>query len=119
MYFPKSAAVVLLQQRSYANNVVNKYFEKMPISKKQVMNNDKFINHLEKYYSEIVKNYAKDIIENLDDNDSVNSVLDIGCGLGLIDLSLYNLCKNKPVLYLLDGSPDKIYDDKLRIAKKG
>ncbi len=60
-------------------------------------------------------NQAKDIelnVENLFENEietfknflpkSIDSIMDIGCGLGIIDIYLNKFYRNKPIFYLLD-----------------
>ena len=120
-YFPKEAAVVLVQQRSYANKLLDKYFTSTPKKKSEIIHNTDYINELSQYYEPRVKMAEEFIFDALGDNFKCNSVLDIGCGIGVSSLAIYNSKHliDKPDLYLLDGSPNKIHDDKLRIAKKG
>lgn len=120
-YFPKEAAAVLVQQRSYANTLLDKYFTSTPKKKSELFNNTDYINELSQYHEAAFKTADESIFGALGDDFKCNSVLDIGCGIGVSSLAIYHSKKSndKPDLYLLDGSPNKIHDDKLRIAKKG
>jgi hypothetical protein len=119
MYFPERAAVVMLQQRSYANQAMEEYFDAPPTKKSEAMANKEFIAHLARHYGRAVERGEAFFVEAIGKEARVGSILDIGCGMAWADLSLYKALEVKPMLYLLDGSPAAVDDDELRVAKAG
>lgn len=119
MYIPERTAVVMLQQRSYANEILDEFFDSTATKKSEVMANKAFLKRLQEHFYPTVDGYGRLIVEAIGPHRKIRSVLDIGCGMGWADLGLYSRLEEKPMLYLLDGSPETLYDDELRIAKRG
>lgn len=119
MYFPKRAAVALVQQRSYANEILGKHFDVVPTKKSALIANERFIEELAVEFKEVVSDYGDLVLNAIGPDIRIESILDIGCGVGWADLGIYTKLKHKPMLYLLDGSPERIDDDELRIAQRG
>ncbi len=119
LYFPPQAAVVMLQQRSYANQILNDYFDQPPQTKSEVMRNKEFIRALRDHMKTVLMRYGPTLLDFLGEEKGIRKILDIGCGMAWFDLSIYMFMKTKPDLFLVDGYPHPVQDDVLRIAERG
>lgn len=98
---------VLFQRTNYLPKMKLSFLERL-LDKLKFQNNYKnFVKKfaeeskedIDKQYSETMDSLSKFIFNNLTSN--VGSILDIGCGIGGVDVYLYHLL-NKPKIHLLD-----------------
>lgn len=97
-FFPREAAVVWYQQGQSDH-----FFETIPTTKKEVMANEKFCAQTRDELRGIVERSARILFDHLGGQPRIESILDVGCGLGLFSLSIYRQSYHKPILYLVDG----------------
>jgi len=102
---PDRAVDVLIRQGGYHDLIkkhffITRLFPWWPLRPGKVHSKRKFVDSLLKHRLERVSHHADVILEYAPENTS--SILDIGCGLGLVDLVLYKRIKPSPDVYLLD-----------------
>ena len=102
---PDRAVDVLIRQGGY-DDIIKKYFfikrifPRWPIKPNKVHGNKDFVKSLLSHRIEAVNQHADVILKYVPKN--IKSIIDIGCGLGLVDLALYKRIKPSPDIYLLD-----------------
>lgn len=102
---PDRAVDVLIRQGGYHGLIkkyfwMNRLFPRWPLSSKKVHANKQFLDRLLQHRIESVNHHADLILKYAP--QSLRSILDIGCGLGLVDLVLYKRIHPAPDVYLLD-----------------
>jgi SAM-dependent methyltransferase len=102
---PVTAVDVLVRQGGYQDLVkkhflINRFFPHWPLNPTQLHANKAFVNALLQRRIDKVNQLADAILGATSEN--IASILDIGCGLGLVDLVLYKRISPSPDVYLLD-----------------
>lgn len=102
---PDRAVDILIRQGGYDDIIkkhffIKRIFPRWPLKPNKVHGNKKFVKSLLSHRSEAVNQHADVILKYVSRN--IKSILDIGCGLGLVDIVLYKRIKPYPDIYLLD-----------------
>ncbi len=105
MDVPSDAVSVLIRQGGYQDLIrkyffLNRFFLRWPLDEKKVLSNHGFVSEFIERKRIEVNEYAASILSCC--QGDVASVLDVGAGLGLVDLVLYKKMKSMPSIYLLD-----------------
>lgn len=105
LHVPIRAVDVLMRQGGYQDLVkkhfpVNRFFPWWSLKSEKVHANNQFVTALLQQRIARVNQVANVILKSVPHN--VRSILDIGCGLGLVDLVLYKRLNPSPDVYLLD-----------------
>jgi hypothetical protein len=98
-FFTREAAVIWYQQGVDHRN----YFDTKPTTKKEVMDNEKFCAQSRDKLRGYVERSARILFDHLGGQPRIETILDIGCGLGIFGLSIYRQSYHKPILYLMDA----------------
>lgn len=108
-WLPNEAAVTFLEQRGF-EHVASNYFAEPPKSKREALENAEFVAALLHKYAEHTERDAQKFVDYVG-TPKPTSILDIGCGIALLDYYIYEKLGNEPMLYLLDGSPSVEVDE--------
>jgi len=105
LHVPIRAVDVLIRQGGYQDLIkkhflINRLFPRWPLKPKKVNANKQFMNAILERRIDKVNQLADVILKLAPEN--TRSILDIGCGLGLVDLVLYRRINPSPDVYLLD-----------------
>lgn len=102
---PDRAVDVLIRQGGYDDIIkkhffIKRIFPRWPLKPNKVHGNKEFVKSLLSHRIKAANQHTDVILKYVPSN--IKSVLDIGCGLGLVDLVLYKRIKPSPDVYLLD-----------------
>ena len=102
---PTRIVEVLIRQGGYQDLIkkyflINRFFPRWPLKPEKVYASKQFVEALLKHRIDKVNQLADIILKSAPEN--TRSILDIGCGLGFVDLVLYKRINPSPDIYLLD-----------------
>lgn len=105
LQLPNEAISVLIRQGGSEDLIkkhfwLNRLYSRAPINRKKLWGNGDFISAFFERKIKEVNDYATQILRYAPEN--FRSVLDVGCGLGLVDLVLYKMRNGEIDCYLLD-----------------
>ncbi len=102
LYFSDEAALMYMQEGMVHGHLHQMGFDRQPPSRQGILDNPFFMKLCRIQAKKFFDFQGPELLADVGDM-RVNSMLDIGCGLGLCSLSYYHAASNKPNLYLVDG----------------
>lgn len=101
MEFTDQAALLYLQEGMVFSQLSSMGIDNQPSSRQAILNHPFLMMYLRTKAREIMEFQGKELLQDI--GYEPRTVLDIGCGLGLCSLALYQEMETKPTLFLVDG----------------